>query len=55
MELIDTIEGMTSEDYKERFKAEYQQVEIRLNKLINFIESYDVDRRIDTPIGLYVK
>lgn len=25
-ELKDTIEGMTSADYKERFKAEYQQV-----------------------------
>lgn len=33
MELKDTIEMMTSEDYKERFKAEYYQTKIRLNKL----------------------
>ncbi len=32
-ELKDTIEGMTSADYKERFKAEYQQVKIRYDKL----------------------
>lgn len=29
MELKDTVEMMNSEDYKERFKAEYQQVVIR--------------------------
>lgn len=29
MELKDTIELMTSEDYKERFKAEYWQAKIR--------------------------
>lgn len=40
MELKDTIEGMTSADYKERFKAEYQQVKIRYNKLVNMIEKY---------------
>ena len=33
MELKDTIEMMTSEDYKERLKAEYQQVKIRYDKL----------------------
>ena len=33
MELKDTIIGMTSPDYKERFKAEYQQVKIRYTKL----------------------
>nr|DAE53811.1 MAG TPA: hypothetical protein [Caudoviricetes sp.] len=32
-ELKDTVEGMTSQDYKERFKAEYQQVKIRYDKL----------------------
>lgn len=37
MELKDTIEGMTSEDYKERFKAEYYQTLIRLDKLNNII------------------
>lgn len=29
MELKDTIAGMNSADYKERFKAEYRQVKIR--------------------------
>lgn len=29
MELKDTINGMLSNDYKERFVAEYQQTEIR--------------------------
>lgn len=33
MELKDTIEMMTSEDYKERFKAEYSQLKIRHDKL----------------------
>lgn len=37
MELKDTIEGMTSDDYKERFKAEYYQTLIRLDKLNNII------------------
>lgn len=36
-ELKDTIKGMTSADYKERFKAEYYQVKIRLEKLEEFI------------------
>lgn len=33
MELKDTIELMNSEDYKERFKAEYYQTKIRYDKL----------------------
>lgn len=33
MELKDTIEKMQSEDFKERFKAEYWQTKIRYNKL----------------------
>ena len=33
MELKDTIEGMTSADYRERFVAEYQQTKIRYEKL----------------------
>lgn len=36
-ELKDTIEGMTSEDYKERFRAEYKQLIIRLSKLEDII------------------
>ena len=33
IELKDTIELMTSEDYKDRFKAEYYQSKIRHDKL----------------------
>lgn len=33
MELNDTVEMMNSEDYKERFKAEYVQLKIRYDKL----------------------
>jgi len=37
MELVDTIEKMTSDDYKERFIAEYQQL-IRARKLRNILD-----------------
>jgi hypothetical protein len=33
MELKDTVDLMTSEDFKERFKAEYWQTKIRYEKL----------------------
>lgn len=33
MELKDTIKMMESEDFKERFKAEYYQIKIRRDKL----------------------
>jgi hypothetical protein len=41
MELKDTIEMMTSEDYKERFKGEYCQLGIRYNKLNNMVKNWD--------------
>lgn len=41
MELKDTIELMNSEDYKERFKAEYYQTKIRYDKLHNMIVKYE--------------
>lgn len=41
MELKDTIEGMTSPDYKERFKAEYHQAKIRYEKLHNLVVKMD--------------
>lgn len=37
MELKNTIESMLSEDYKERFKAEYHQTKIRYDKLHKMI------------------
>ena len=36
MELNDTVNGMLSGDYKERFVAEYQQVNVRYEKLKSF-------------------
>ena len=36
MEFKDTIEMMMSEDYKERFKAEYYQTKIRYERLKKF-------------------
>ena len=41
MELKDTIEMMQSEDFKERFKAEYYQTKIRYNKLHTMIVKYE--------------
>lgn len=49
MELKDTIKLMQSEDYKERFKAEYYQVKIRLEKLEAMLEKWDKGELDFTP------
>lgn len=41
MELTETIELMQSEDFKERFKAEYWQTKIRHDKLSEMIKKYE--------------
>lgn len=41
MELKDTIELMNSSDYNDRFKAEYQQVKIRYEKLHKMLVKWD--------------
>jgi hypothetical protein len=41
MVLKDTVNMMTSEDYKERFKAEYYQLKVRINGLENMLKSWD--------------
>ena len=41
MELKDTIALMTSDDYKDRFRAEYQQTKIRYDKLHKMLVKYD--------------
>ena len=43
-ELRDTIKMMNSEDYKERFKAEYYQVVIRYQKLKSMLDKWDNDQ-----------
>ena len=40
MELKDTVEMMLSDDFKERFKAEYYQLKIRRDKLQVMVEKY---------------
>ena len=55
MDLNDTIELMSSSDYKDRFKAEYYQTKIRhdkLNKMIVKYEAGTLNFTPDCPIGL---
>lgn len=49
MELLNTIDMMTSDDYKERFKAEYFQVLIRYKKLQNMLDTWDEGKLDFTP------
>ena len=46
MELKDTITEMTSEDYKERYKAEYHQLSIRREKLASMLDKW-VDGKLE--------
>lgn len=39
--LCDTVELMNSDDYRERFKAEYLQVVIRYKGLRNMLDKWD--------------
>ena len=53
MELKDTVELMTSTDWKDRFKAEYLQTKIRYKKLHKMIVLREVGRAsFNTPIPL---
>lgn len=55
-ELKETIELMTSTDYKERFKAEYEQVKIRFEKLKAMLDKWDNGTLEFTPTcnrGIY--
>ena len=40
MELKETIELMISSDYNNRFRAEYYQLEVRIDKLQTVLEKY---------------
>lgn len=46
MTLADTIPMMTSNDYRERFKAEYFQTKIRSSKLQVLIEERNIDSAV---------
>jgi hypothetical protein len=55
MELKDTINLMQSTDYKERFKAEYNQTKIRYRKLHAMIIKYEagtLEFELTCPIDL---
>lgn len=41
MELKDTVEMMNSGDYRERFKAEYYQLKIRVNSLQKMLNEWE--------------
>ena len=49
MNLRDTVEGMTSTDYKERFRAEYQQTKIRYDRLHDLLVKYDAGKLTFEP------
>lgn len=49
MELKDTAELMLSDDYKERFKAEYAQEVIRAAKLENMLHAYEDNKLTFKP------
>ncbi len=49
MELKNTVEMMNSEDYKERFKAEYYQTKIRYEKLHKMVVKYEAGKLNFTP------
>lgn len=54
-ELKETIKLMESSDYKERFMAEYFQLEIRMTKLRNMVNNWENLNFIPTcPKKLYI-
>lgn len=57
-DLNETIELMTSADYKDRFKAEYWQTKIRYDKLRMMLEKYEtgkLDFEPTCPIDLLME
>ena len=49
MELKDTIELMNSQDYEDRFRAEYWQAKIRYDKLYDITVKYEANTLTFTP------
>ena len=48
-ELNETVNPMLSSDYKDRFKAEYYQLKIRHDKLVNMCKLWDEGKLSFTP------
>lgn len=44
MELSETVKLMNSDDYQDRFEAEYKQLSIRLQGLERMLYMYDMDK-----------
>ena len=53
MELQDTIKLMNSTDYNERFKAEFLQLQIRIDKLERMLKGYREGTLNFTPTCSY--
>lgn len=53
MRLERLVELMKSEDYKDRFRAEYYQLEDRIDKLANMLEKYKAGTLNFTPSCSY--
>ena len=53
MNLNDTIVMMNSSDYKERFLAEYKQLDIRIGKLAGMLSAWDAGELSFTPTCSY--
>lgn len=53
MELKDTVEMMVSSDYKERFRAEYFQLKIRMSGLSKMLIKYKEGNLNFTPCCSY--
>ena len=57
-DLQETVYAMTSDDYKQRFIAEYAQVAIRANKLSDVINRYfndTLDFKLECDVWLLVE
>ena len=50
MELKDTVQLMESEDFKDRFVAEYQQTKIRYDRLHKMIVKYEAGKLSFMPV-----
>lgn len=58
MELIDTIDLMTSSDYRDRFLAENYQAKIRYQKLNCILDKYEdgtLEFELTCPVGILIE
>ena len=53
-ELNETVNLMLSPDYKERFKAEVYQLDIRIGKLVNMLSAWEAGELNFAPACSYI-